>query len=132
MYSKFTIAEKYLLYYLTASNGKGHGIHSPFIFRFVQEVLNDRKEYYGYNEIEEMRDRMKVDDTVITVEDLGAGSGSTKKKNRRIRSTAFSFNFIGVSLFVGCLSLFTATKQAFCLAWSADWFVRLWLSREAG
>ncbi|HEX6181033.1 MAG TPA: class I SAM-dependent methyltransferase [Chitinophagaceae bacterium] len=88
MYSKFTLAEKYLLYYLTASNGKGHGIHSPFIFRFVQQVLNDRKEYYGYEEIEALRDRMKVDDTVITVDDLGAGSGSTKKKNRRISQIA--------------------------------------------
>ena len=75
MYSKFTLAEKYLLYYLTASNGKGHGIHSPFIFQFVQQVLNDKKEYYGYDAIEEVRDRMKIDDTVITVEDMGAGFG---------------------------------------------------------
>ena len=88
MYSKFTLAEKYLLYYLTASNGKGHGIHSPFIFRFVQQVLNDKKEYYGYEEIEEMRDRMKVDDTIITVDDLGAGSASTKKRNRKISQIA--------------------------------------------
>jgi predicted O-methyltransferase YrrM len=88
MYSKFTLAEKYLLYYLTASNGKGHGIHSPFVFQFVQQVLNDKKEYYGYDEIEELRDRMLVDDTVVVVNDLGAGSASTKKSNRRISQIA--------------------------------------------
>ena len=79
MYSKFTIAEKYLLYYLTASNGKGHGIHSPFIFQFVQQVLNDKKEYYGYEAIEELREALLTDETVVTVNDMGAGSGRLRQ-----------------------------------------------------
>ena len=88
MYSKFILAKKYLQYYLTASNGKGHGIHSPFIFQFVQQVLNDEKEYYAYDSIEELREKMLVDDTVITVNDMGEGSGNTKKRNRRISQIA--------------------------------------------
>lgn len=94
MYSKFTLAKKYLQYYLTASNGKGHGIHSPFIFQFVQQVLNDEKEYYSYDTIEELRERMLVDDTVVSVHDMGAGSGRRtlgeggRKYNKRISQVA--------------------------------------------
>ncbi len=43
MFTRFQLAKKYLHYYLTASNGKGHGIHSPFVFDFVKHVLNDKK-----------------------------------------------------------------------------------------
>lgn len=28
------------LFFLRAANGKGHGVHSPFVFNFIKEVLN--------------------------------------------------------------------------------------------
>jgi hypothetical protein len=31
---------KYLHYYWAGSNSKGHGIHSPFVFKLIQEQLN--------------------------------------------------------------------------------------------
>lgn len=31
---------KYLRYYWIAANSKGHGIHSPFVFKFIQEQMN--------------------------------------------------------------------------------------------
>ena len=43
MYSTFKLAQKYFHYYFTASNGKGHGIHSPFVFDFIKNVLRDKK-----------------------------------------------------------------------------------------
>lgn len=88
MYSRFTLAKKYIQYYLTASNGKGHGIHSPFIFQFVQQVLNPAKDYYAYEAIEALRERMLNDHTVITIDDMGAGSGLSKKTDRRISQIA--------------------------------------------
>ena len=39
-YSTPTVLLKYLQYYWVASNSKGHGIHSPFVFKFIQEILN--------------------------------------------------------------------------------------------
>ena len=39
-YSTPTLFLKYLHYYWVASNSKGHGIHSPFVFKFIREVLN--------------------------------------------------------------------------------------------
>jgi hypothetical protein len=52
LYSPFQLAKKYLHYYFTASNGKGHGIHSPYVFDFIEKVLNDKKQYECYNNIE--------------------------------------------------------------------------------
>ncbi len=34
---------KYLCYYWVASNSKGHGIHSPFVFKLIQEQFNVSK-----------------------------------------------------------------------------------------
>jgi len=39
-YSTPTLLLKYLHYYRVAANAKGHGIHSPFVFKFIQEILN--------------------------------------------------------------------------------------------
>lgn len=41
-YSTPTVLLKYLQYYWVASNSKGHGIHSPFVFKFIQEILNGK------------------------------------------------------------------------------------------
>lgn len=74
MYSRWQLSTKYLQYYLTASNGKGHGIHSPFVFEFVTKVLNDKSHYYAYDQVEGLRSRLLANPTVLEVEDFGAGS----------------------------------------------------------
>jgi predicted O-methyltransferase YrrM len=90
LYSKFQLAKKYLHYYLTASNGKGHGIHSPFAFDFVKNVLNDKKEYECYSFIEQQRKILLNDATVIEVEDFGAGSSVIKINKRIVKNIAQS------------------------------------------
>jgi hypothetical protein len=42
LYSTPTLLLKYLHYYWVAANAKGHGIHSPFVFKFIQEILNSK------------------------------------------------------------------------------------------
>ncbi len=90
MYSRFQLAKKYLHYIFTASNGKGHGIHSPFVFDFVTNVLNDKKKYNCYDTIEELREQLKKNDTVIEVEDFGAGSSVIKSNKRIVKDIANS------------------------------------------
>ena len=46
---------KYVQYYFTASNAKGHGIHSPFVFELVTKVLNDDRQFYSFEPIESLR-----------------------------------------------------------------------------
>ncbi|MEO8768847.1 MAG: class I SAM-dependent methyltransferase [Ferruginibacter sp.] len=90
MYSKFQLAKKYFKYYLTASNGKGHGIHSPFVFDFVKFVLNDKEKYSCYSEIELHRKKLLNDNTIIEVEDFGAGSVVIKTNKRIVSKIAAS------------------------------------------
>lgn len=88
MYSPFHLALKYLRYYFTASNGKGHGIHSPHVFKFITGVLNDTRHYNAYDKVEELRKRMLQDRKVIEVEDFGAGSAISKTGEQSIASIA--------------------------------------------
>lgn len=90
MYSSFKLAKKYLRYYFTASNGKGHGTHSPFVFDFIRHVLNDTKKYDCYDRIEAIRLQLKQDTTIIEVEDFGAGSGIIKSNKRVVKDIANS------------------------------------------
>jgi predicted O-methyltransferase YrrM len=88
MYSKFQSVFKYLQYYLTASNRKGHGIHSPFVFEFITKILNDKTFYPAYKEVEELRRELLKNNTLVTVNDLGAGSSVSKTNTRTIASIA--------------------------------------------
>lgn len=88
MYSAFQLAKKYLQYYFKAQNGKGHGIHSPFVFDFIIHVLNDKIKYDCYSEIESLRNELLKKNDSIDVEDFGAGSAVMPFKNRRIKDIA--------------------------------------------
>ena len=90
MFTRFQLAKKYLHYYLTASNGKGHGIHSPFVFDFITKVLNDKNNYTPYETVENRRKELLHDTTVIEVEDFGAGSSVIKTNQRVVKNIAQS------------------------------------------
>ncbi len=90
MYTHFQLAKKYIRYYITASNGKGHGVHSPFVFEFIKFILNDKEVYSCYDKIEVLRKQLLKDKTVIDVEDFGAGSTIIKTKKRIVKNIASS------------------------------------------
>jgi predicted O-methyltransferase YrrM len=90
MYSSLKLAIKYLQYFLTASNGKGHGVHSPFVFEFITKVLNDKTQHDCYNDIEQLRQQLKRDDILLTIEDFGAGSRVHASYKRKVRDIATS------------------------------------------
>ncbi|MEP7107875.1 MAG: class I SAM-dependent methyltransferase [Ferruginibacter sp.] len=83
MYNHFQLIKKYLEYYLTASSGKGHCVHSPFVFDFIKNVLSHKKQYDCYTEIENQRKKLEKNKDLIDVEDFGAGSGVIST-NRRV------------------------------------------------
>ena len=88
MYSPLQLAVKYSKHWLSASNGKGHGMHSPFVFDFITKILNDKTVYSEYEKVEALRNRLLNDSTVLEVEDFGAGSAIDKKSKRSISSIA--------------------------------------------
>lgn len=76
----------YILHYLSANTR--HGTHSPFVYKLVDEVIYDFKERPYYRQIEDERKRLKKDNQVITVTDLGAGSMMNKGKQKAIKTLA--------------------------------------------
>ncbi|HEX8278129.1 MAG TPA: class I SAM-dependent methyltransferase [Segetibacter sp.] len=84
MYSAVELTFKYLKYFLTASNGKGHGIHSPFVFDFITNVLNDKRTFYAYEELEQLRGGLLSNQKLLTIEDFGAGSSVDKSNQRKV------------------------------------------------
>lgn len=84
MYSRFQLSRKFLRYYITASNGKGHGIHSPFVFDFIIHVLNDTRDYPAYSLVESLRKELKKAPALLEIEDMGAGSAIQATRHRSI------------------------------------------------
>lgn len=71
-----------LRYYLTARHRRGHGIHSPFVYRLIEDVFCDQTPYYATEEIKELYDELLDCSDTINMLDFGAGS---QKMDYRIR-----------------------------------------------
>jgi predicted O-methyltransferase YrrM len=76
----------YLLHRLTAKNR--HGLHSPFVYKLVDEVIYDFSDKRSYHHIEEARKRLLNDKRQITVTDLGAGSHLNNNRVKQIGDIA--------------------------------------------
>jgi hypothetical protein len=81
-------AAAYMIHLLRSGSTAGHGVHSPFMFRFITEVLGGSTDKAITREVENMRREMLADTRVIRVRDLGAGSAMMKGEERSIRRIA--------------------------------------------
>ena len=102
-------ASAYALHLLTARSTAGHGVHSPWMFRFITEVIGGRGDnaiMRGCNpralersaggrsdnaimrEVESLRQEMLSDRRMVMVTDLGAGSSVMKSRERSVRHIA--------------------------------------------
>jgi predicted O-methyltransferase YrrM len=83
---KFWYLLRYVHFQLTATHAGGHGVHSPFVYKFVRDLLEDRSQYYNFARIESYRKLLLKDTRVIEVQDFGAGSH--KSRHRRVSQIA--------------------------------------------
>lgn len=60
------------------------------MFELLDNTLEDDRHYYIFEEIEALRKKLLNDHTILEIEDLGAGSKTTKSKQRSIKSIASS------------------------------------------
>ena len=90
MYSTFELALKYVSYYLKASNGRGHGMHSPFVFDFILHVLNNKKAYHPPAVIEQLRNTYRTDNSYIDMVEMGAGSRTGNAGKKKVSAVAAS------------------------------------------
>lgn len=64
-------------YLLTARHRKGFGVHSPFVFHTLNEVVFLRENYYCYSEIERLRRMLLNDPTTVSLVGCGTASART-------------------------------------------------------
>jgi len=90
VYSGLQLAWKFARYYRTAQNGKGHGMHSPFVFDFILNVLNNGHQYHHPEEIESLRKKLLQDKRQFQIKDLGAGSRTDTSSSKTVSQIARS------------------------------------------
>jgi predicted O-methyltransferase YrrM len=87
-YNTFTLIYKYIRYLWKASNGRGHGVHSPFVYAFIKNVLNTKSEGAIVDAIELYRQQLLNNQKEITILDLGAGADLKGNASRTIAQIA--------------------------------------------
>jgi len=87
-YNTFTLINKYISYLWKASNAKGHGVHSPFVYAFIKNVLNTKSTGASIDAIELYRQQLLNNQKEITILDLGAGADKKGNTSRTIAQIA--------------------------------------------
>ncbi|MFI5172406.1 MAG: O-methyltransferase [Chitinophagales bacterium] len=80
--SRMKLLWKYFNYLIFSSTK--YDVHSPFLFEFIDSVLNSERQYYAFSHIEILRKNLLADNGKIRVEDFGAGSKKNKTIERRV------------------------------------------------
>lgn len=65
-------ASQFARYLLKAQTA--HGIHSPFVYDFVTQIIYAEKQYYAYEELEKWRNAVLSDPRSLQIRDFGASS----------------------------------------------------------
>lgn len=69
----------YIKYKLTSKHRKGYGIHSPFLFGFINNILLEKAPFYSFEKIEAWRKSLYISKVPINKTDYGAGSSYKKE-----------------------------------------------------
>jgi predicted O-methyltransferase YrrM len=65
-----------------------HGVHSPFVYQLIDEVIYDFKQKTAYHSIEKARKNLLHDNRLIKITDLGAGSHVNNQKQKQVKVLA--------------------------------------------
>ena len=75
------------LHYLFFAKTK-FDIHSPFVYDFVTQVLEDKRHFYAFDEIAALRQELLLSDQTLEITDLGAGGATAPIKKRKVGDIA--------------------------------------------
>ena len=67
-----------------------HSIHSPYVYQLLMHTLEDQRQYYSLADLDFIRSQLVSNDSIVEVEDHGAGSKMAKTSQRKISEIASS------------------------------------------
>jgi predicted O-methyltransferase YrrM len=76
--------KSYFKYLLTARHAKGYGIHSPFVFSLVRDLIYQSSSYPGRKKVQAYRRKLRHSRERVKVFDHGAGSKVMKTTERMV------------------------------------------------
>ncbi len=79
-------ASDYFKHYLSAKSR--HGVHSPFVYELIDNVIYDFNAKTDYLPIEQIRQQLLQSKSKVTIVDLGAGSHINKNQVKEVREIA--------------------------------------------
>lgn len=79
-------ASDYLKHYFASKSR--HGVHSPFVYQLIDDVIYDFSAKTDFLPIEQIRQQLLQSKAKVTVVDLGAGSHTNKSKVKEVREIA--------------------------------------------
>lgn len=77
--SNWHYIKEFIKFQFTAKHHKGHGVHSPFVFSFIEDILNEKHPFYAFKTIERCRESLLSDHSTIYVNDHGTGASRVRK-----------------------------------------------------
>lgn len=86
LYFYVSFFRRWLKFYFNA--GTRHDVHSPFVSEFIQEVVENRRNYYTFFIVEKLRKKLLSIESGIKITDYGAGSMVRKDNVRTISDLA--------------------------------------------
>ncbi len=66
----------------------GHGVHSPFVYKLTENVLNNQHHFYAFEELSKLRKELLQNETELSIDDMGAGSQKLSASKRKVKDIA--------------------------------------------
>ncbi len=77
--SRLSYIKRFVRHWLTAKPKGGFGVHSPFAFHFITNVIEEKLPYYCFSVVERYRRSLLRDKQTIDVTDYGTGPSCPKR-----------------------------------------------------
>ena len=86
MQKRIQLLFRFLKFYFSARTK--YKIHSPFVYSLCEQVLDDKRNFYAFGELEWLRSQLKSNQQLLKITDLGAGSQFNNSKEKTIATIA--------------------------------------------
>jgi predicted O-methyltransferase YrrM len=81
-------ATSFIRHLLSARSAAGYGVHSPFVFDFLTNVVKGKSDGHVILKVERLRQEMLADRRILRITDLGVGSSGRTGQERSIHDIA--------------------------------------------